>query len=197
MSKLKMLVSSVYAGAMIGIGGIIYLSMENKILGSLFFSFGLSTIVTQGFHLYTGRIGFIKKPKELLDMAIVVIGNYVGALLMAMLAIAAKLPIDSSKLAAAKLDKSAGTIFLLSVFCGIMMYLAIDNYNKSRNIIFVIAAVMIFMLSGFEHSIADMFYFDFACSFNVKTFGYICVIVIGNGVGSKLFDIGRRFAETK
>lgn len=197
MSKLKMLISSVYAGGMIGIGGIIYLSVENRIIASLLFSFGLLTIVTQGFYLYTGKIGFVKKTRELLDMAVVVIGNYVGALLIAGLANAAKLPIDSSKLVAAKLEKGVGTIFLLSVFCGIMMYLAIDNYNKSQNIIFVIAPVMIFILSGFEHSVADMFYFNLACSFNLKTIGYIGIMVAGNGIGAKLFDIGCQFVKTK
>ncbi len=39
MRKLEILVKSVYAGFMIGIGGIVYLSLENKVIGSLFFSF--------------------------------------------------------------------------------------------------------------------------------------------------------------
>lgn len=197
MSKLKILVSSVYAGGMIGIGGIIYLSVENRIIASLLFSFGLLTIVTQGFYLYTGKIGFVKKTGELLDMVIVAAGNYLGALLAAVLANAARLPIDSSKLVAAKLEKGIGVIFLLAVFCGVMMYLAIDNYNKSKNIVFVIAPVMIFILSGFEHSVADMFYFNLACSFNFKTLGYICVMIAGNGIGAKLFDIGCHFVSTQ
>ena len=197
MSKMKTLISSVYAGFMIGIGGIIYLSLENKIIGSLLFSFGLLTIVAQGFCLYTGKIGFVKKTRELLDMVIVVAGNYLGTLLAAGLANAAKLPIDSSKLVAAKLEKGIGVIFLPAVFCGVMMYLAIDNYNKSKNIVFVIAPVMIFILSGFEHSVADMFYFNLACSFNFKTLGYICVMIAGNGIGAKLFDIGCHFVSTQ
>lgn len=197
MSKLKILVSSVYAGGMIGIGGIIYLSVENRIIASLLFSFGLLTIVTQGFYLYTGKIGFVKKTGELLDMVIVAAGNYLGALLTAVLANAARLPIDSSKLVAAKLEKGIGVIFLLAVFCGVMMYLAIDNYNKSKNIVFVIAPVMIFILSGFEHSVADMFYFNLACSFDFKTLGYICVMIAGNGIGAKLFDIGCHFVSTQ
>lgn len=184
-------------GGMIGIGGIIYLSVENRIIASLLFSFGLLTIVTQGFYLYTGKIGFVKKTGELLDMVIVAAGNYLGALLTAVLANAARLPIDSSKLVAAKLEKGIGVIFLLAVFCGVMMYLAIDNYNKSKNIVFVIAPVMIFILSGFEHSVADMFYFNLACSFNFKTLGYICVMIAGNGIGAKLFDIGCHFVSTQ
>ena len=82
MRKLEILVKSVYAGFMIGIGGIVYLSLENKVIGSLFFSFGLLTIVTQGFYLYTGKIGFVKKTIELLDMLIIVAGNYIGTFLL-------------------------------------------------------------------------------------------------------------------
>ena len=60
MNRVQMFLKAVYAGFMIGIGGIVYLSVENKVVGSLLFSFGLLTIVTQGFFLYTGKVGFVK-----------------------------------------------------------------------------------------------------------------------------------------
>ena len=68
-------IKAVYAGFMIGVGGIVYLSVENRVIGSLLFSFGLLTIVTQGFYLYTGKIGFVKRLKDLPDMAVTVAGN--------------------------------------------------------------------------------------------------------------------------
>lgn len=187
--KFKIFIKAIYAGFMIGIGGIIYLSVENKIIGSLLFSFGLSTIVTQGFYLFTGKIGFVKKWIELIDMLITIIGNYIGSLLVAVLANAAHLKIDSSALVSKKLENNLLNIFLLSVFCGVMMYLAIDNYNKSKNIIFVIAPVMIFILSGFEHSVANMFYFNLAGAFSLKSFGYIAVMLAGNAVGARVFGL--------
>lgn len=189
MDKLRMFVKSIYAGFAIGIGGIVYLSMENRILGSLLFSFGLLTIVTQGFYLYTGKIGFVKEVKELPDMAIIICGNYIGTLLTACLAKASHLKIDSSELIGRKLDYDIWNVFLLSVLCGVMMYLAIDNYSKNKNIVFIIAPVMIFILSGFEHSIANMFYFNLAGSFQLKTFGYILVMLAGNGIGARVFGI--------
>ena len=75
------------------------------------------------------------------------------------------------------------------MFCGVMMYLAIDNYNKAKNIVFIIAPVMIFILSGFEHSIANMFYFNLAGQYDFKSLGYILAMLIGNGIGAKLFDL--------
>lgn len=186
---IQMFLKSVYAGFMIGVGGIVYLSVENKVIGSLLFSFGLLTIVTQGFYLYTGKVGFVKKCSELFDMLVVIIGNYIGTLIAALLANAANLNIDSTGLADKKLGNSIWNIFLLSVFCGVMMYLAIDNYNKSRNLLFVIAPVMIFILSGFEHSIANMFYFHLAGSYTLQTSGYLLVMLAGNGVGAKIFSL--------
>ena len=189
MDKMRMFVKAIYAGFAIGIGGIIYLSVDNKVLASLFFSFGLSTIVTQGFNLYTGKIGFVKEWREMPDMMLILAGNFMGTFIAAMLAKAANLGIDSTQMVHNKLDNSLIHVFLLSVFCGVMMYLAIDNYNKSKNIVFVIAAVMIFILSGFEHSIANMFYFEIAHAYSLKSLLYILVMAAGNGVGAKIFGL--------
>lgn len=189
---MKIFVKAVYAGIMIGIGGIVYLSVENRIAGSLLFSFGLLTIVTQGFYLYTGKIGFVRNVRELKDMAVTAAGNYLGTLLTAVLANMAHLKISSGELAAGKLSNSVGNVFLLSVFCGVMMYLAIDNYNKSKNIVFIIAPVMIFILSGFEHSVANMFYFNLAGEFTLKSFAYLLVMAAGNGIGAKGFHLGKQ-----
>lgn len=191
MNKKQMFVQSIYAGIMIGFGGIVYLSSENKVIGSLLFSFGLLTIVIQGFYLYTGKIGFIKKGKELFDMLIIIIGNYIGTLIVSLLAKAAHLNISSLELVHKKLDNEILHIFILSIFCGVMMYLAIDNYNKSKNIVFIILPIMIFILSGFEHSVANMFYFNFAGIYNLKSFCYIFVMLIGNGIGAILFGLAK------
>ena len=182
-------IKAVYAGFMIGVGGIVYLSVENRVIGSLLFSFGLLTILTQGVYLYTGKIGFVKRLKDLPDMAVTVAGNYVGTFLAAVMAGGAGLTISSAGLVSGKLDKGIGSVFLLSVFCGVMMYLAIDNYNKNKNVVFIMFPVMIFILSGFEHSIANMFYFHLAGAYGGKALLYLLVMAVGNGVGAKVFDV--------
>lgn len=189
MNKKQVLLKAIYAGFMIGIGGIVYLSVENRIVGSLLFSFGLLTIVTQGFYLYTGKIGFIKRWKELLDMLVIIIGNFIGTFLAAWISKISHLNINSLELVNKKLNNSMGNVFLLSVLCGVMMYLAIDNFNKSKNIVFIIAPVMIFILSGFEHSIANMFYFHLAGSYNWASFCSIFLMLVGNGIGAKIFSM--------
>ena len=189
MDKMKILIKSIYAGVMIAVGGTVYLSVENKLAGSLLFSFGLLTIVTQGFCLYTGKIGFVRQIRDLPDMVIIIVGNYIGTFLTALAVTGAGLPVSSLELADKKLDYHPGSILLLSMLCGVMMYLAIDNYNKSKNIVFIIAPVMIFILSGFEHSIADMFYFNLAGVHSLKSYGYLIIMLVGNGIGAKLFDL--------
>lgn len=189
MKKWQIFVQSVYAGFAIGIGAVVKLSVENKTLGALLFSFGLLTVVVQGFYLYTGKIGFVEKFHELFDMLIVVAGNFVGTLLMALIVMAAGLPLDCSGMVRTKLDNSIGSVFFLSVLCGVMMYLAIDNYNKDRHIVFIIAPVMIFILARFEHSVANMFYFNLAGQYSFKAVGYLLLMVVGNGIGAKLFSL--------
>ncbi|MCI8960228.1 MAG: formate/nitrite transporter family protein [Lachnospiraceae bacterium] len=191
MNKLQMFLKAVYAGFMIGIGGIVYLSVENRVAGSMLFSFGLLTIVTQGFFLYTGKVGFARTGKALLDMPLIVAGNYVGTFVAAMLARGGGLAISTGNLVMGKLDKSMGCVFVLSVFCGVLMYLAIDNYNKTKNIVFIIAPVMIFILSGFEHSIANMFYFHLAGVYHGKALVWLLVMVVGNGVGAWVFGMNK------
>ena len=189
MDKAKIFIKAVYAGFMIGVGGIVYLSVEHKIAGSFLFSFGLLTIVTQGFYLYTGKIGFVKSVQEIPEMLVTIAGHYAGTMLAAMLAAGAHLEIDSAPLVMGKLEKSMPHIFFLSVFCGILMYLAIDNYNRSKQIIFVILPVMIFILSGFEHSVANMFYFHLAGVYSGKSFLRLVVMLAGNGIGAQLYGL--------
>ena len=50
---------AILAGAAIGIGGIVYLSMDNKTAGALMFTVGLYTICIHGLNLYTGKAGYL------------------------------------------------------------------------------------------------------------------------------------------
>ena len=57
--NIEILIKSILAGIMIGIGGTIYLSLDNKIVGSILFAIGLFIIVVYSFNLYTGKIGYL------------------------------------------------------------------------------------------------------------------------------------------
>lgn len=178
-------VLSVLAGFMISFGGIVYLMCTNKIVGSLLFSFGLLTIVCQEFALYTGRIGYFKT-YGFWSILTTIIGNFIGTYIIGTLIQLTRLPLmDTIKpIVETKLIDDPCSFFLLSIGCGAMMYLAVDNFKKSKAWFFVILPIMIFILSGFEHSIANMFYFSLANEWGMEAVIMTIIAIVGNGVGS-------------
>ena len=50
---------AVMAGLGIAMGGIVYLSMENQVIGAFLFAIGLYAIVLNGLFLYTGKVGYL------------------------------------------------------------------------------------------------------------------------------------------
>ena len=59
MEKGRQFVSAVLAGMMIGMGGTVYLSQTNSVVGSFLFAVGLFTVVVFQLHLFTGKIGYL------------------------------------------------------------------------------------------------------------------------------------------
>ncbi len=194
MSKhLKIFFSAFCAGIAIAIGGAIYLTLENKIVGALMFSVGLYTIVLNKLHLYTGKVGYIVEKKHKLRYARMLLitwfGNLVGTLTSA-LAIGAtrinQLSEIANTVSATKLEDNLLSIFILSIFCGILMFVAVDGYKKTKNPLILFTCVSVFILCGFEHCVANMFYFGLAGAFSLKTLGYLIVMTVGNSLGGIL-----------
>lgn len=176
---------AVMSGIMIGFGGVVFLMCENRVVGSLLFSFGLLTIVCQGFALYTGRVGYFRQ-YGWAQMAVTLAGNFVGTFIMAKLFALTRLPIGEAVqgIVATKLADSTLSLFVLAVGCGAMMYLAVDNYRKSKSWLFVIMPIVIFILSGFEHSIANMFYLSLADAWGWEAIRITIIAILGNALGS-------------
>ena len=61
--ELRVLALAVLAGMAIGIGGVLYLTLENKVVGALMFTVGLYAICAHGLNLFTGKVGYlVNKP---------------------------------------------------------------------------------------------------------------------------------------
>ena len=56
-------------------------------------------------------------------------------------------------------------------------------YNHKDSLAGIILGIPTFILSGFEHSIADMFYFVLASSFTLESALFIVFVIIGNSLG--------------
>jgi len=52
--------------------------------------------------------------------------------------------------------------------------------------------VMVFILSGYEHCIANMFYFTIAKAWSLNTVGYLAVMTLGNAVGGMFIPFVRK-----
>lgn len=180
-------VLSIMSGLMIGFGGIVFLMCTNRIVGATLFSFGLLTIICQGFALYTGRIGYFRTYGAL-SLLITIAGNFVGTFIMAKAFQLTRHTVDIASVVTPKLQDSSLSVFLLSIGCGAMMYLAVDSYRKSKSWLFVILPIIIFILSGLEHSIANMFYISLADAWSWDALRITLIALVGNGVGSWIIN---------
>lgn len=195
---LDYLIKSIFAGIMIGIAGTVYLRVDNNIVGALLFSIGLLVICMYGMNLYTGKIGYIliNKLNYIYELLITILGNFIGTFLVARLVLLTRFKSVSDKavdLVNLKLNDNLFSIFILAMLCGILMYIAVNNYKKINNEIgkysCIFMCVMVFILSGFEHSIANMYYISVANLLSLKSLLYILIMILGNSVGSILIAL--------
>ena len=200
MKRVSEFLDAVLAGICIAIGGTVFLSCDNKVAGALFFCLGLFTICTFGFHLYTGKVGYVfeQPPAYLGFVALVWLGNLVGTGLVGYairITRVAGIAEKAMALSQAKLDDNLLSIFVLSIFCNILMFIAVDGYKNNPHevgkYIGIFMGVTVFILCGFEHCVANMFYFSVANVWSGKAFLYMLVMTLGNACGGVIIPLCR------
>ena len=204
--NLKILVRAILAGVMISIGGTIFLTCESKLLGAFLFSIGLYAICAFGLNLYTGKIGYVidNKPKYLIELLVTLVGNLIGTIgcgyLLFLTRGGEKLRSAASSICEVKLNDNLLSIFILAVFCGIIMYLAVDLFKRLTDFgkyMGIFMGITVFILAGFEHCVANMYYFSAANMWEWKTILYVLVMIAGNSVGSILLALGIKYGLKK
>lgn len=193
---------AVPSGVGIGIGGVIYLSLENKIIGALMFTIGLCAVCMQGLNLYTGKVGYLpdKGFAYLFNLLLIWCGNLCGTLVAAELLRYTRISGYADKAGAicqVKLDDGYRSLFILGVFCGMLMFVAVDGYIKTKNLLILFLGVATFILCGFEHCIADMFYFSAARMWSELAVMRILVITLGNSVGGLFIPVIKKISIPK
>lgn len=192
---------AVITGFAIGIGGIVYLSCDNKYVGSFLFGTGLFVILTFGLSLFTGKVGYAveNKPAYLIDLAVIWLGNLAGTVITGLLILCTRISGIGEKAAAiceAKFNDNLVSIFILAFFCGMLMFIAADGFKNIENqfgkIMAIFLPVMVFILSGFEHCIANMFYFTAAQAWSLKALGYLMIMTLGNAGGGMFIPLMRK-----
>lgn len=194
---------SLMAGLMIGVGGTVYLSCDSRVVGALLFATGLLTICNMGYLLFTGKVCFAleNSPAYLVTLAVIALGNVAVCVLYGAAA-RQFLPQAAEKAAsacAAKLAQTGMQTFFLAVMCGILMYIAVVTFRRQQGMsryVGIFTCVPVFILSGFEHSIADAVYLGMA-GLPAGSARFLLIVLAGNAVGGLLFPVMQRLAGDK
>lgn len=200
----RVLVSAVLAGMCIGLGGIVFLSLENKVLGALFFTVGLFTICTFKLHLFTGKVAYVFSNgiRYALELPVIWVGNLIGTFFTAEAALLTRggpaMAQKAVDLCSTKVRDTFLSLFLLGCFCNILIYIAVEGFLKNPHelgkYLALFFGVTVFILSGTEHCVADMFYFTMAHMWDESAVRCILVITAGNACGAVFLPLMRKLA---
>lgn len=194
MINLADIIKAIWAGVAIAIGCMVYLSVDNVVVGSLLFTFGLFMVCANNFNLFTGKIGYLAYQgcNFIPKLITIWLGNLTGTLLAGNLILytrfALRLQSNADRVVQLKLQDGPISIFILAFFCGILMYLAVDGHRSIEHqlgkYLALFLGVSVFILCGFEHCIANMAYFTLAQTWSIHTLGYLGLMTLGNSCGS-------------
>lgn len=203
----KKIIKGILAGAAISLGGIANISSGSKIFGSLFFVIGLFLVLTTDLNLFTGKVCYVlgNKPKYLLDLVIIYLSNLIGATAVGyMLRLDKFLPYaeNYSVGLSTRMNYPFWQIIILGFFCNVLIYIAVNGYKtqdkewkKACSLFFGVA---VFVLCGFEHSVADMFYISFCNMWSGKAVLFLLFVTIGNILGGIIIPLIKKlFSDDK
>jgi formate/nitrite transporter len=148
----------------------------SHLLGGSVFSLGLMLVVVCGAELFTGNSlltkaalhGDIPWLKLTENWGVVIIGNLVGSLFLAWLMVASglwqigRVAEHAVNIATTKCELTFGVALVRGILCNWLVCLAVFMATAARDItskmLACYAPIMAFVASGFEHSVANMYF---------------------------------------
>lgn len=183
---LRMLILGILAGINIALAGVAanaaIVTIESasvaKLVSALVFPGGLAMVVLLGSELFTGNCLMtmsvlergIKISGMLKNWVVVYIGNLIGSVLVAWIVNSGhQLSLYGNKLAgmtinaaAAKTSISFGDAILKGILCNVLVCFAVLMAAAAKDVagkvIGLFFPIMLFVVSGYEHSVANMYY---------------------------------------
>lgn len=179
------------AGAFIGLGSLFYVIVASdaslgfaasRVLGGAVFSLGLLLVVVAGAELFTGNNllamawadGRLTTRDVLHNWAVVCASNFAGAAgLAAIVFLSGHAEMNGGaigrtylEIAAAKSSLPFWTAFFRGVMCNVLVCMAVWMTLAGRSVVDKFVAILMpiaaFVAAGFEHSIANMYFFPLA-----------------------------------
>jgi formate transporter FocA len=187
MSFLKTLVLAILAGAFISFGAIFATTITadstlsigfTKLIGGIAFSLGLILVIVGGAELFTGNNLLImawankriKTTQVIRNWVIVFFGNFIGAITIVVLMFSSELytsnegliGLKALNIAEAKCSLGFMQAVILGILCNVLVCLAVWLCYSARTIsgkiLSILFPITAFVASGFEHSIANMYF---------------------------------------
>lgn len=213
-----MICLGILAGLFIGFGGlgniIISQTLGNidaglaKFAGAAVFPVGLMLVVIAGAELFTGNnlmtLSFMEKKITLSQMfrnwGIVWVANLVGSILLVLIVfyggvLSGDAATKSIAIAEAKASLDITTLIFRGILCNIIVVLAVWMATSAQDIISKIFAcwfpIMLFVLCGFEHSVANMYFIPMGMILGAKVtmaqlIKNLIFVSIGNIIGGAI-----------
>lgn len=180
---------AIFAGLLIGIGGLTYINVGG-IAGAVLFAFGLLCVVMSKSQLFTGKAGFLPLKEQLLLFPML-IANGIGCFLTAIFTIYSSNPQITEtleKILASLQNASPEAVLVTGIGTGIIMTLAVYGAQK-QNYLPLLFGVPTFILCGLPHCVADIFYYAVAI-YNGECHLWMLLAwimaVIGNYIGCNI-----------
>ena len=219
LSITQMILLGIFAGAFIGFGGQAAITISqtygaidlgmSKFLFAAVFPVGLMLVVICGAELFTGNnlmtLGCVNGNYNLKDLlrnwVTVYIANFIGSVILALLVANSGLMTGAAAekaigIANAKVAIPFGAAVIRGILCNIIVVLAVWMATGAKDIISKIFAcwfpIMLFVLCGFEHSVANMYFAPLGMFLGAPvTWGQIWInnlipVTIGNLIGGAL-----------
>jgi formate transporter len=179
------------AGAFIGLGAVCFVLVKSdqtlgfataQLLGGLVFSLGLVLVIVAGAELFTGNNllamawadGRISTWEMLGNWGVVFIANFVGAIGLAILVFLSghtqmnngEIAQQYLQIAQAKSSLSFTEAFFRGVLCNVLVCMAVWMALAGRSVVDKVVAIIFpitaFVAAGFEHCVANMFFYPMA-----------------------------------
>ena len=198
----RMFLLGIFAGAFIALGALgsqIAGSVAGRLAGALVFPVGLTMVILVGAELFTGNC-LLSIPlcnREITagalarNWVIVYVGNFVGSLLVALAAVhggSLTGPAATAAVAAAEAKAALGIpqALVRGILCNVLVCLAVWMASLSAEAAGKIPALylptMLFVLCGFEHSVANMYFLPAGMMLGAK-------VTIGQFLWNNLFFV--------
>ena len=202
LNEIKKITDGIMAGLLIAVGGCVFLNSADKVVGAIFFSVALLCICMRGYSLFTGKICYIPANHSKEAFSVLLLGLLGNAIATILVGWAVRYAIPSigaaaETVCAAKLTQEFLHTLIRGILCGTMVYLSVAIYREKNTPIGILFCIPTFILSGFEHSIADIFYFAASGMVSLKAFGFLWTVILGNVLGGMLLPVMENIGKKK